>query len=91
MHGAASSRADAWLPASSAQTVGFEQPILHGLCTLGIGARAVLLRCLENSPARLKRIKVAWECVCATDDEACQRLRLCRPDLQHQLFLETSS
>jgi acyl dehydratase len=33
--------------------VGFKGPILHGLCTYGIAARAILRACCGNDPAQL--------------------------------------
>ncbi len=38
--------------------VGFPQPILHGLCSLGISVRLVLRRFGGDDPARLKSVKV---------------------------------
>lgn len=39
-----------------ATQVGFPEPILHGLCTYGIAARAILRACCGNDPARLESI-----------------------------------
>lgn len=42
--------------AEAARAAGFEQPIMHGLCTLGIACRA-LIQCLTpGSPERVRRI-----------------------------------
>ena len=37
------------------RAAGFERPILHGSCTFGVVARAVLRAAVGNDPARLKR------------------------------------
>ncbi len=39
---------------------GYEKPILHGLCTMGFAARAVLARCGDNDPARFDSISVRF-------------------------------
>ncbi|ORY99229.1 HotDog domain-containing protein [Syncephalastrum racemosum] len=40
-----------------APKVGFPKPILHGLCTYGITAHAILKRLANNDPARFKSIE----------------------------------
>ena len=39
---------------------GFERPILHGLCTLGVATRAILQACCANQPERLKSLKLRF-------------------------------
>ncbi|UCV23638.1 MaoC/PaaZ C-terminal domain-containing protein [Ferribacterium limneticum] len=43
-----------------ARKAGFERPILHGLCTLGIATRAVLQTFCNNDPARLKSLALRF-------------------------------
>ena len=43
-----------------ASKAGFDRPILHGLCTYGMGARAVIETVLDFDAARLKRLAVRF-------------------------------
>jgi acyl dehydratase len=43
-----------------ARSAGFDRPILHGLCSYGIAARAVLELLCGNEPGRLKRLDLRF-------------------------------
>lgn len=43
-----------------AQAAGFERPILHGLCTYGIAARAILAACCNHQAALLRSLSVRF-------------------------------
>jgi acyl dehydratase len=43
-----------------AKAVGFERPILHGLCTVGCTVRAVLRELCNNDPAAIRSIAVRF-------------------------------
>lgn len=43
-----------------ARKAGFERPILHGLCTLGVATRAVLESCCDNDPAKLRSLQLRF-------------------------------
>ena len=43
-----------------ARKAGFERPILHGLCTLGVATRAILQACCADQPERLKSLKLRF-------------------------------
>jgi len=43
-----------------ANMVGFKEPILHGLCTLGVTARALVKCMCLNDPSRFQSIKVRF-------------------------------
>jgi acyl dehydratase len=45
---------------SVAASVGFEQPILHGLCTYGVAGYAILTTLCGHDPARLRRLDVRF-------------------------------
>ncbi len=43
-----------------AKAAGFEAPILHGLCTLGVAGRAVLATYCDSDPANFKSLKLRF-------------------------------
>jgi acyl dehydratase len=43
-----------------AKAAGFERPILHGLCTYGMAAHAVLKTCSEYNPLRIRNMAVRF-------------------------------
>lgn len=43
-----------------AMAVGFDKPILHGMCTYGIAGRAVLKLCCDNDASRLRQLNVRF-------------------------------
>lgn len=43
-----------------ATRVGFKAPILHGLCTYGIAARAIMRACTDDDPARIAGLDVRF-------------------------------
>lgn len=43
-----------------ARKAGFERPILHGLCTLGVATRAVLAACCGNRPEALSSLQLRF-------------------------------
>ncbi len=43
-----------------ARKAGFERPILHGLCSLGVATRAVLMSCCNDEPERLKSLQLRF-------------------------------
>ena len=43
-----------------AAIAGFDRPILHGLCTLGIAAQAILATALAWDPARVRSLHVRF-------------------------------
>jgi acyl dehydratase len=45
---------------SAATKAGFEAPILHGLCTLGVATRALLTTFANGAPERLKSLSVRF-------------------------------
>lgn len=45
---------------SAAKSAGFARPILHGLCTYGMAARAILRECCGNDPERLASLSLRF-------------------------------
>ncbi len=45
---------------SVARDAGFERPILHGLCTLGVVGHAILKTCCDYDPARFKSLDLRF-------------------------------
>ena len=43
-----------------ARSAGFERPILHGLCTLGVATRALLWACCDDDPTALKSVRLRF-------------------------------
>ncbi|ACY16697.1 MaoC/PaaZ C-terminal domain-containing protein [Haliangium ochraceum] len=51
-----------------AQAVGFDRPILHGLCTYGIAARTLLRHACEGNPARFRSLRARFSGVVLPGD-----------------------
>ncbi|HSW19147.1 MAG TPA: MaoC/PaaZ C-terminal domain-containing protein [Ramlibacter sp.] len=45
---------------ATARKAGFDKPILHGLCTLGVATRAVMRACCDDDPKRLRSLKLRF-------------------------------
>ena len=43
-----------------ARKAGFERPILHGLCSLGVATRAILSACCNDEPERLQSLQLRF-------------------------------
>ncbi len=43
-----------------ARNAGFREPILHGLCTLGVATHALMKSCCDYEPARFKRLRLRF-------------------------------
>jgi len=43
-----------------ARKAGFERPILHGLCSLGVATRAILQSCCDDQPERLRSLQLRF-------------------------------
>jgi hypothetical protein len=43
-----------------ARKAGFERPILHGLCSLGVATRAVVQACCDDQPERLRALQLRF-------------------------------
>ena len=43
-----------------ARAAGFDAPILHGLCTLGVAGHAVLRTCCDYDPVRFKSLNLRF-------------------------------
>jgi acyl dehydratase len=54
---------------SVAQAVGYDRPILHGLCTFGITGRVLLRELCDNQPERIRTIEGRFSSVVFPGDE----------------------
>jgi len=43
-----------------ARAAGFREPILHGLCTLGVATHALLKSCCDYDPTRFRRLRLRF-------------------------------
>ena len=59
---------------SVAQLQGFDQPILHGLCTLGFAVRAVLRLCACDDPTRFQAVRARFVGTVAPGDLVCTKV-----------------
>src|SRR5690606_29993775 len=45
---------------ATARKAGFDRPILHGLCTMGVACRGLLQACADDQPERLRSMFVRF-------------------------------
>jgi len=69
-----------------AQLMGFKKPILHGLCSLGMSARAVLAQFGGNNPANFKAIRVRFAKPVIPGETLIVKQWLCDKDPKRVIF-----
>lgn len=57
-----------------AREAGFERPILHGRCTLGMAMRALIETCCEHDAARLRSIQVRFSAPVLPGETLCTEI-----------------
>lgn len=67
-----------------AKAVGFERPILHGLCTFGIAGRAILRACAGDNPARLASLDARFSSPVLPGDELVTRIWQAGPEVRFE-------
>lgn len=57
-----------------ARAVGFDRPILHGLCTMGVSVKHVMQKYSRDDPATIKTVKVSSSSMTAAWQQLLHRI-----------------
>ncbi|KAF0687964.1 Aste57867_20345 [Aphanomyces stellatus] len=70
-----------------AQALGFQEPILHGLCSMGVAARALVHLCCDNDPRGFRKMSVRMTKPCLPGETL--ETRIWRREGTSSVFFQT--